>query len=93
MRSAAQAAFLHRWTGILAVAAQRAFAATLLELPVDDAGGVDGDVPVLEGSWATHDCWRRPSPVASPEVPSARSRHIVRRGLQRIGEEGHLDSE
>ena len=48
VRSAAKAAFFHRWTGILAVAAQRAFAATLLELPVDDAGGVDGDGPVLE---------------------------------------------
>ena len=48
VRPAAKAAFFHRWTGILAVAAQRAFAATLLELPVDDAGGVDGDEPVLE---------------------------------------------
>ena len=49
VRPAAKAAFLHRWTGILAIAAQRAFAATLLELPVDDdAGGVDGDEPVLE---------------------------------------------
>ena len=48
LRSAAQAAFIHRWTGILAVAAQRALAATLLELPVDDAEGVDGEQPVLE---------------------------------------------
>jgi hypothetical protein len=48
LRSAAQAAFFHRWTGILAVAAQRALAATLLELPVDDAEGVDGEQPVLE---------------------------------------------
>jgi hypothetical protein len=48
VRSAARAAFFHRWTGILAVAAQRALAATLLELPVDDAGAVDGDMPVLE---------------------------------------------
>ena len=48
VRAAAKAAFLHRWTGILAVAAQRALAATLLELPVDDAGAVDGDMPVLE---------------------------------------------
>ena len=48
VRAAAKAAFFHRWTGILAVAAQTAFAATLLELPVDDAGGVDGDAPVLE---------------------------------------------
>jgi len=48
MRSAAVAAFFHRWTGIMAVAAQRALAATLLELPVDDAEGVDGDTPALE---------------------------------------------
>ena len=48
IRSAAKAAFFHRWTGILAVAAQSVFTATLLELPVDDARGVDGDVPVLE---------------------------------------------
>ena len=48
VRPAAKAAFFHWWTGILAIAAQRAFAATLLELPVDDAGGVDGDEPVLE---------------------------------------------
>ena len=48
LRPAAQAAFVHRWTGILAVAAQRSVAATLLELPVDDAEGVDGDQPLLE---------------------------------------------
>ncbi len=48
LRPAAKAAFLHRWTGILAVAAQRSLAATLLELPVDDAEGVDGDLPPLE---------------------------------------------
>ena len=48
LRPAAQAAYFHRWTGILAVAAQRSLAATLLELPVDDAEGVDGDPPVLE---------------------------------------------
>ena len=48
LRPATRAAFFQRWSGILSVAAQRAFAATLLELPVDDAEGVDGDVPVLE---------------------------------------------
>ena len=32
----------------MAVAAQRALAATLLELPVDGAEGVDGDDPFLE---------------------------------------------
>jgi hypothetical protein len=48
VRSAAKAASLHRWTGILAVAAHRVFAATLLELPVEDARAVDGDMTVLE---------------------------------------------
>ena len=48
LRPAARAAFFHRWTGMLAVAAQRALAGTLLELPVDDAEGVDGDQPELE---------------------------------------------
>ena len=48
LRSASAAGYLHRWTGILAVAAQRALAATLLELPVDEAEGVDGEPPFLE---------------------------------------------
>ena len=33
---------------MLTVAAQRALAATLLELPVDAAEGLDGDTPFLE---------------------------------------------
>ena len=45
---AAQAVFFHRWTALPSVAAQRAMAATLLELPLDDAEGVDGEPPVLE---------------------------------------------
>ena len=48
VRPAAKATFIHRWTGILSVAAKRTFSDTLQELPVDDAGGVDGDEPVLE---------------------------------------------
>ena len=48
LRPAARAALFHRWTGIFAVAAQRALAATLLELPSIDAGGVDGDTPSPE---------------------------------------------
>ena len=43
----ARTAYQHLWTPILSVAAQRALAATLMELPVDDAAGVDGD-PSLE---------------------------------------------
>ena len=48
MRMSARLAFQQRWTGILSVAAQRALAATLLDLPVEDAAGVDGDEPFLE---------------------------------------------
>ena len=48
LRPAVRAAYFHRWTALLAVAAQRAFAATLLELPVDAAEAVDGEPPPLE---------------------------------------------
>ena len=47
LRASAQMAYSHRWMGLLAVAAQRALAATLLELPVDEVGA-DGDPPLLE---------------------------------------------
>ena len=36
-------AFANRWMGLLAVAAQRALAASLLELPIDECGA-DGDI-------------------------------------------------
>ena len=48
LRPSVRAACFHRWTGMLAVAAQRALAATLMELPVDDAECVDGGAPTLE---------------------------------------------
>ncbi len=47
LRASAQMAYSHRWTGLLAVAAQRALATTLLELPVDEVGA-DGELPLLE---------------------------------------------
>ena len=37
LRKAALQASIHRWTGMLAVAAQRAYALSLLELPLDAA--------------------------------------------------------
>ena len=40
--------WMNGWLGLLSVAAQRAFAATLLELPVDRAEAVDGEPPHLE---------------------------------------------
>ncbi len=47
LRKSAQLAYTNRWMGMLAVAAQRAFAATLLELPVDEAA-MEGEDPFLE---------------------------------------------
>ena len=46
-RGEGQAAWVHRWSGILSVAAQRAFAASLLELPPAAELGAAGDPPAL----------------------------------------------
>ena len=48
MQASVQAAFQNRWSALLSVAAQRAFAATLLDLSVEEAAAVDGEQPVLE---------------------------------------------
>ena len=47
LRKSAQIAWASRWLGLLAVAAHRAFATSLLDLPVDDFG-CDGEEPWLE---------------------------------------------
>jgi len=47
LRKSVQAAFMHRWTGILSVAAQRALAATLLDAPMPGAAE-PRDEPYLE---------------------------------------------
>ena len=47
LRACAKTAYARRWMGLLAVAAQGAFANTLLELPVDEVG-TDGEPPLLE---------------------------------------------
>ena len=47
LRAAAQRAHFHRWTGLIAVAAQRALACSLLELPIAGADECDGDEPPL----------------------------------------------
>ena len=62
---AAKAASINGWTGtcILSDVAQRTFAATLLELPVDDAGAVDGDEAVLEA--VLGDTWLMEAPLPS----------------------------
>ena len=46
LRSAAVASWVARWSGLLAVAAQRAYAATLLELPPAAELG-EGPMPTL----------------------------------------------
>ena len=47
LRKAVLQASVHRWTGMLAEAAQRAYALMLLELPVDAADECDGTGPPL----------------------------------------------
>ena len=55
LRRAAAAAYAHRWVGIGSVAAQRALASSLLELPVSEDGvdGEEADFPTVlaEASW------------------------------------------
>ena len=47
LRAVTGKAFLNRWSGFLAVAAQRSFAASLLGEPLAGASCVDGAVPDL----------------------------------------------
>ena len=62
LRKSVQMAWSLRWTGLLAVAAQRALACSLLELPVDEAG-CDGEEPFLED--VLHE-----ARLATPPTPS-----------------------
>ena len=69
LRAAATSAWHHRWTGVLAVAAQRAFAASLLELPLAHLC-VDGDPPprgeLLGGPRESLEQAPRPSRLPAP---------------------------
>ena len=47
LRTASRQAYIQRWGGMLAVAAQRALAASLLELPPKGVPGTDLPVPEL----------------------------------------------
>ena len=47
LQKSIQLAYSLRWTGLLAIAAHRACSASLLELPVDEAG-FDEEPPFLE---------------------------------------------
>lgn len=62
LRRSAQAAWANRWTGLLAVAASRALACSLLELPVDEAG-CNGEAPPCED--VLHE-----ARLAAPPMPS-----------------------
>ena len=48
MRAVARATWVARWSGLLAVAAQRAVAASLLELPLAGECNVAGQAPELQ---------------------------------------------
>ena len=47
LRSSVAAAWCARWSGLLAVAGQRAFAASSLELPMHEQMCIDGAEPAL----------------------------------------------
>lgn len=65
LRKSAQLAWASRWSGLLAIAAQRAFARTLLELPVDEVG-CDGDAPPLEDVLHADRLMEPPGPSRMP---------------------------
>ena len=70
LRASAQMAYTSRWTGLLAVAAHRALAATLLELPVDESA-MDGEDPFLEDVLHEARLVEAPAPSRlSAEAPS-----------------------
>ena len=48
VRSALRAAYVSRWSGVIAVAAQRALASSLLELPLEAVGAAAGEPAVHE---------------------------------------------
>ena len=62
LRPAVQRASLHRWTGMLAVAAQRALAHSLLELPLAGADECDGAEPPLGDLQGRRGRARQPPP-------------------------------
>ena len=63
LQASARQAFAYRWSGLLSVAAQNAFAASLLEVPLQSVFGVDGPVPDLGDTLA--DARWQEAPVVS----------------------------
>ena len=68
VRQAAHTAWLVRWSALLAVAAQRAFAASLLELPLAGECDVGGTPPALDELLADA---RWHVPVPASRLPGA----------------------
>ena len=57
LRASNAQAYAHRWSGLLSVAAQKAFAASLLELPLGNEVCWDGEAPachdvVADARWS-----------------------------------------
>ena len=67
LRQSARQAACHRWAGMLAVAAQRALAWSLLELPLDMADECDGTEPPLAEVLADA---RHTFPVVASRLPA-----------------------
>ncbi len=63
IRSSVAAAWARRWTTMLQVAAQRAFAASLVGAPMSGTNNVAGNAPPLSDVWAEHH-------RVQPDVPS-----------------------
>ena len=63
MQSAARSAWVARWSGLLAVTAHSAFAASLLELPLAGECNVGGEVPELHEVLADVR-WQLPGPAS-----------------------------
>ena len=68
--AACTAAFVWRWSALLAFAAARTFATSLLSLPLSGTANVDGDMPLLSDVLAD-----------SAEQPPPRQSHAVGRRL------------
>ena len=68
LRASVKAAWIQRWTGLASVAAQRAFAASLLHLPLDGLA-CDGDEPWLQDVLADARHTEAPIPSRMPAHP------------------------
>ena len=66
VRNSAQAAWVLRWSGLISVAAQRALAATFLELPLQSEFGAAGPPPALHELLADARWQEAPEPSRLP---------------------------